>query len=285
MNWSVIGHEKQKTHLQKLLADGALPHAYLFAGPEGVGKRMMAEDIAAVLVPQGYALDRLTLAPERDEDGKIHAIPVEAIRNLKSWVAMRPTGLHKVAIIDDADWMGGDAANTMLKMLEEPPAYAHFFLTTSRPGSTLSTITSRCQRMDFYPLDEAEMRLALKKQKFSEDDRALVSAVALGRPGAAIRLAGGKRLTKVAKAIAGLERVLKSGLAERLVYAKEVAEDDDVADVVRWWLAWTRTHLGERPQLASVATGLLELNETLIDPVFNRRLALDRFFLDLPVRQ
>lgn len=278
MKWSVIGHKKQKAYLERLTMS-RLPHALLLCGPEGIGKRMMAEDLASALVPQGYQFDRVTLAPERDEDGKRHAIPVEAVRDLKVWISRRPMGAHKVILVDDADWMVGDAANTMLKMLEEPPAYAHFFLITSRAGAILPTMSSRCERLDFLPLTEDEMATALKGLKLDADDRELLGAVVAGRPGAATRLVADKRLPEAAKAVAGLEKALKAGLAERLIFAKTVADSEHASDIVSWWLAWTRTNLESRPKLAPIAGGLLELSDALTEPSLNRRLAVERFFL------
>ncbi len=281
MEWSLIGHEKQREHLARLIGEERLSHAYLFAGPEGVGKRMVARDVVAALVPAGYSLDRLELAPERDEDGTPHDIPVEAAEGLRAWLALRPLGQRKVVIIDEADRLGDKTGEMLLKILEEPPVYAHFILITSRPGAILPTIFSRCERMDFMPLTDAQMHEALGKQKMDEDDRALLAIIAAGRPGAALQLAG-KRLKSAAKAIAGLETALKSGIAERLVYAKTLADADDTPEVVGWWLVWTRAHLTARPQLARVAAGLLELHDAVSESSFNRRLALDRFFLDIP---
>lgn len=279
MHWSVVGHEQQKAYIERLLERGAFPHAMLFAGPEGVGKRMMADDLRGVLVADGYQFDWRVLAPEQDEEGKVHAIGVEPVRELKKWLSLRPMGTQKVVVVDDADWLIGDAANTMLKMLEEPPAYAHFLLVTSRLGAIMPTIASRCQLLTFQSLEDVHMNEVLGKQRLDGDERALLAAVAAGRPGAALRLISAKRLPRVAGAIAGLERALKDGVAERLIYAKELADADDTSDVVDWWLAWTRSQLATRPQLAPVAANLLELHDAVADPVFNRRLALDRFFL------
>ncbi|HTP57223.1 MAG TPA: AAA family ATPase [Candidatus Paceibacterota bacterium] len=280
MQWSAIGHEDVKRYLERLVMTGRFGHAYLFTGPEGIGKRMVAEDVARLLIPQGDELDITRLSPERDEDGRLHDIPIGAVRDMKRWVVLRPVGF-KVVIIDDADRLGGEAANTLLKVLEEPPLYAKFLLITGRLGAVLPTIASRCERVDFRPLDEAQMKTALAGLKLDADDRALLAAVAAGRPGMALKLLQNGEVPDVARHIAGLEKALKGGITERLVYAKEVADDERAPEIASWWLAWVHTHLAERPALAPVARGIQELVSVLGEPQFNRRLAVEHFLLSV----
>lgn len=279
MKWSCIGHEEQKEYLARLVADGTLAHAYLLAGPDGVGKRMIAEDVARALVPAGYAGDVMRLAPATDEDGKVHDIPIEAVKELKKWLSLRPVGAHKVVVIDDAERLGDEAANTLLKALEEPPAYAHFLLVSGKSGQVMATIASRCERVDFRLLSDDHMKQVLSSYTPDADDTALLAAVAAGKPGHAIRLLQGNRLQAVATAIADLEQVLKAGTAEKLIYAKKLADHEAASDIVSWWLAWTHSRLAARPQLAGVAAGLLDLAAVLAEPQFNRRLALEHFLL------
>ena len=280
MRWSVIGHEDVKRYLERLVGTSRFGHAYLFAGPEGIGKRMVAEDVVGSLIPDEDKLDIMRLVPERDADGRVHDIPIGAVRDMKRWIVLRPVGF-KVVIIDDADRLGGEAANTLLKVLEEPPVYAKFLLITGRPGAILPTIASRCERVDFRPLDVAQMKTVLAGLKLDADDRALLAAVAAGRPGMALRLAEDGELPAVARHIACLEKVLKSGITERLVYAKEVAEDERAPAIASWWLAWVHAQLPERPALAPVANGLQELVTVLAEPQYNRRLAVERFLLEV----
>lgn len=281
MEWSCVGHEQEKSYLSRLLAAGELAHAYLFTGPEGIGKRMIAEDLIRVLVGAGPTMDILRLAPERDSDGKVHDIPIEAVRGLKQWLSLRPTAVHKVVLIDDADQLGGEAANTLLKVLEEPPAYAHFFLVTARPGSVLPTIVSRCEEVQFKLLADSEFRAALGKRKLDDDDRALLELIASGRPGAASRLIDDSKLPTAAKAITSLQKGLKGGVGERFVIAKDVAASPDADDILEWWLSFVHAKLGEKPALAPVARGLLEVSEAFSETGVNRRLALERFFLEI----
>jgi len=281
MHWSVVGHDEQKMYLERLLDEGRLPHALLLTGPEGVGKRMIAEDVLSALVPLMYAPDIMRLAPVRDEDGKVSDIPVEAAADLRSWLSLRPLGTHKAVLIDDADRLGDKTADMLLKALEEPPAYAHFLLVSGRPGDVRPTIASRCERLEFRPLDADRMRQILKGVKVDEDDRSLLATVAAGRPGAALRLVEAKQLPTVARHIAALEKALKAGVTERLVYAKEVADDEAITDIVSWWLAYVQSQLVRRPELAPVGHALLDLLRTVSEPAYNRRLAVEHFLLSV----
>jgi len=288
MRWTAIGHSEQKGYFTSLMERDALGHAYLLEGPEGVGKHMVARDLAAALlggtIPPDASPDAVLLAPGVSETtGKPTDIPVETVREMKVWAYQRPLyGAAKVVIIDDADRLSDAAADTILKVLEEPPPYLYFLLVTALPGSVLPTIRSRCEAVPFRTLAPAEMTRALAHLNLDADDRALVSAVAAGRPGTAVRLVDDGELSSVARCIADFERALKTGTAERMLFAARQAEDDDVSRHVRWWVAWVHAKLPEHPGLAPVAHGLLELDSAVTEPKYNRRLALERFVLSLP---
>ncbi|HUO75431.1 MAG TPA: AAA family ATPase [Candidatus Paceibacterota bacterium] len=281
MDWSCVGHERQKELIERLIATGRLAHAYLLTGPGGVGKRMFADDVVRALIATGYEPDAMVLTPDRDKDGVVHDIPIEAVRDMKHWVVFRPAGTYKTVVIDDADRLGAEAANTLLKVLEEPPTYAKFLLITDRPGAVMPTISSRCERMDFMPLEADRMKPILARLKLDADDRELLAVVAAGRPGYAVNLVEAGKLPKVARHIASLEATLKGGVTERLLYAKKVADDEDAPDIAQWWLTWVHAHLAQRPALAPVARGLAQLISILREPQFNRRLALEAFLLDI----
>lgn len=289
MRWSIIGHHEQRAYLERHLNAGTLPHALLLEGPPGVGKHLFARDVAAALLadsilPLDSNPDFLHLAPGIDETtGKPTDIGVEAIRErLKPWAYLRPLhGAHKVAVLDDCERMGPDAANMLLKVLEEPPRYLTFMLVSGHAGGLLPTITSRCQHLVFRPLNDEEMRSTLEGERLDADDRALVATVAQGCPGTALRLIRDGRLQDVASSIASFERAFEGGRADRLLVARTVAETEHPAEVVGWWLAYVRSRLPERPALAGVAHAMLDLMTVLREPHYNHRLALERFWLTL----
>jgi DNA polymerase III delta prime subunit len=253
MKWSGIGHDRQKQYLERLITAGRLSHAYLFAGPDGIGKCGVAEDIIRVLVPQKHTFDVMRLVPEQDsETGKTHDIPIEETKKLKSWILLRPTGAHKAVVIDRADRLGDEAANNLLKILEEPPAYAHFFLITAKPGQVLPTIVSRCERIDFQQQ-------------------------------------GAKQWSpELLEAVKELSRMTKATVAQKIIYAKKLADDELASDITTCALALVHDQLTDHTvsadrqmHLAPVARGLLDLADVLAQPQYNRRLAIEHFLLSL----
>lgn len=149
-------------HLRALLEAERLPHALLVAGPGGSGERVFAERAAQALLcraPEGVPCggcpacrqfdagthpDAIRVEPA--EAGK--AIPVDAVRALVARLALTGTG-RKVALIDPADAMNTNAANSLLKTLEEPPGDSVLLLVSMRPGRLPATVRSRCQRITF----------------------------------------------------------------------------------------------------------------------------------------
>lgn len=284
-----MGHERQKQYFERLITDGGFAHAYLFVGPQGIGKHALARELAGKLIGCAHASleanpDFLSLMPGKSEEtGKPTEIAVDDVRAMKQWAYVRPLyGARKIVLIDDAEYMSDAAANTFLKVLEEPPAYLHFILVSSRPGRLLSTIVSRCQDVAFQPLQESEMKTVLAALRLNARDAQLLAEIAAGRPGIALTLVREKKLSEVVKAIADLERMLACGVAERIVYAKTIADSDEALRIVSWWLAWAHASIESRPQLAPVAGGLLDLYEVLSEPKYNRRLAVEKFLIELP---
>ena len=169
-----IGNAKIVTRLRTKLREGRFPHALIFAGPEGVGKRTCALMFAKALNCRESAPDDFCDACSqcRKIDAGVHPdvlvtgleeeaseIKIVQVRDLLQTLGMRPLeGIHKVFIIDPADAMNAAAANALLKGLEEPPEDTHFMLLTSNPQSLLLTVRSRCQTYAFARLTLEEMR-------------------------------------------------------------------------------------------------------------------------------
>lgn len=187
-------------HLQAMLAADRLPHALLIAGPGGTGEHVFAERVAQALLcaeparapcgacpacrqyGAGTHPDAIRLEPP--EAGK--AIPVDAVRALSGRLALTGAG-RKVALIDPADAMNANAANSLLKTLEEPPGDCVLLLVSLRPGRLPATVRSRCQRITFG-LPEPEIALAWLGEQ-GVTDAATWLARAAGAPLAARDLA------------------------------------------------------------------------------------------------
>jgi replication-associated recombination protein RarA len=155
MDWQVVGHQKQIQLLQKALSAGKLAHAYVFAGPDGMGKKLVAKKLANEMLEM-----KSDFHPDFLEISVGDGVKIEQIRDLTYKLSLMPyQAKHKVALIDNADQMTSEASNALLKTLEEPKSYTYIFLITSNPNRLPKTILSRCQKINFGPLNEQERSL------------------------------------------------------------------------------------------------------------------------------
>ncbi len=173
--------------LKSAIENRRLAASYLFSGPEGVGKNLVAREFAKAvncLGQQGLAPCDECASCRKVEAGNhpdVHFIPadlkmeggddegdaikIEHIRQLQGSIVMRPyEGNYKVFIIDNAHLLTPDASNAFLKTLEEPPANSLIILVTSRPQMLLSTIVSRCQRVRFSSLPKEDLARMLRDE-------------------------------------------------------------------------------------------------------------------------
>jgi DNA polymerase-3 subunit delta' len=184
------------------LASGGSPsHAYLFYGPSGTGKRALARAFAAELLKDGArepgtVAERVTRDSHPDltwvtPSGASEMLVADIEEPVVSAAVRTPfESARRVFVIEGADAMNDQAANRMLKTLEEPPSFAHLLLLTDRRDDVLPTIVSRCQQVRFDPLPAAEIARALDGV---EPARALACArLALGDAALASRLAVGE---------------------------------------------------------------------------------------------
>jgi hypothetical protein len=153
---SLVGNPQAKEVLSHLITEKAVPQTLLFYGPKGVGKGLFALKTAQSLLgtTKDHHPDLHILEP--DPESEQH--PVITIRQLISETSLPPyQSPCKVFIIHDADKMLPTSSNTLLKTLEEPPAGIQFILITSQLSSLLPTIISRCSKVPFYPIPDAEL--------------------------------------------------------------------------------------------------------------------------------
>jgi DNA polymerase-3 subunit delta' len=220
-NLSLVGHEAAVARTAQAIRSSRAPQAWLITGPPGIGKATFAYRIARYLLAYG-ATDKGPAdlsVPERDaatiqvragshagllvlkrglnpDTGRLMTvISVNEIRKLGGFFGMTSgAGGWRVAIVDTADDMNDNAANGILKLLEEPPARAMLLLLAHVPGRLLPTIRSRCQRLDLKPLEEelvvSELAKLLPDTKPAE--RASLARLSGGSIGAALQLAGGE---------------------------------------------------------------------------------------------
>ena len=197
----IIGQEHIVQTLANAVSEDMVSHAYLFAGPRGSGKTTIARLLAKALncqnrkekefepcnkcsscleISKGRAMDLIEI------DAASHR-GIDEIRELREGIKFTPTkSKYKVFIIDECHQLSKDAANALLKTLEEPPAHAVFILATTEIHKMIPTIISRCQRFDFRKLTVPEiirkLEFIVKKEKIKIEERAL-SLIALNSEG------------------------------------------------------------------------------------------------------
>jgi DNA polymerase-3 subunit delta' len=206
VSWNRIrGHEALSRSFAEVVAHGRLGHAYLFAGPAGVGKKLFARELAKAILCE-TAKDRVdacdrcascllveagthpdVISINRPEDK--NEFPIAVIRDLTEKLAMKPArGGYKFAVIDDADDFNAESANALLKTLEEPPPRSVVILLATDSERQLPTILSRCQLIRFAPLPPALVAELLRKQEIEPDRAELLARVSNGSLGQAIEL-------------------------------------------------------------------------------------------------
>ncbi len=205
---TLSGHDAAWREWRAALAGPRLHHAWMLAGPRGLGKAGFARQAARELVtepgaPQGAGdhPDIIVLEPlpataddeKKREEGKPYQtkrnITVEQIRAMQQRLTTRPTlGPRRAIIIDPADDLEKGAANALLKSLEEPPVGSFFLLVAHRPGRLLPTIRSRCRIVRFARLDDDGIDAILRREAPQADEAVRQAAIAAagGSPGAAL---------------------------------------------------------------------------------------------------
>ncbi|MEN2775483.1 DNA polymerase III subunit delta' [Acetivibrio clariflavus] len=204
MNFSdIVGQNEVVNSLKNILKEHSTRHAYIFAGPEGIGKRLVAKVFAAALLCsdcnsleacedcQPCRLFQSGTNPDfyvLETEGT--SISVDDIRKMQQDISIRPMySEKKVYLIAEADKMTAQAQNCLLKTLEEPPEYAVIILTAVNINSLLETIRSRCILYNFRKNTDEEIRQCIKKIKGSElAGIDFIVSYADGVPGKAIRL-------------------------------------------------------------------------------------------------
>jgi DNA polymerase-3 subunit delta' len=217
----VIGQDRPIDILKGCIRKERIPHALIFTGDEGIGKRLTAMNFAKALNCGGADSDDLfSFGGESEEQtpGEIDAcdkcpsckkidssshpdvfivepegeggqITVSSVRQLQESLSYKPfEGKWKIAVVDNADRLNQAAANAFLQTLEEPSAQSILILVSSRPEMVLATIRSRCQRVNFTPLPFSTMT-GLLDEKFSKqagENAALLSILSGGRLGYAL---------------------------------------------------------------------------------------------------
>jgi DNA polymerase-3 subunit delta' len=246
------GLSEQIATFQEARTSGRMHHAWLLAGPQGVGKASFARAAALRLLadeagppvttpdldtppdhriaklweagshPDVMILERLYREKAKDF---ARSISVDQVRSLSRLFSISPSfSPWRVVIVDAADDMERPGANALLKLLEEPPSNSLFLLVSHAPARLLPTIRSRCRALRFNPLGDADMASALRDALPEAQDREIAELVATGdgSPGRAVRFAG----LDVGDLDRVMESIIRSGdpdNGERIALARALA--------------------------------------------------------------
>jgi len=252
---SLRGHAAAEAALLAAMHGGALHHAWLLVGPQGVGKARFAHDAALRLLaeasgrgalppgldvpadhparalveagshPDFKRLERLPKDADKPDQDLARSITIAQVRSLQPMFATAPSmGPRRVVVIDAADDLERGGANALLKNLEEPPAGTIFFLVSHAPGRLLPTIRSRCRTLRFEALAQADVAAILADALPEEgaDAIAALAAAGEGSPGRALRYAG-LDIAALDAAILAIARDGDPGNAQRARLAKALA--------------------------------------------------------------
>ncbi|NLE95078.1 MAG: DNA polymerase III subunit [Dehalococcoidia bacterium] len=274
--WRTFGQEGAIERLSRSVAEGTPHHAYLFLGPEHVGKKTLAIDLACALncedakPPCGtcractrileekhadihtVAMDNSAASAEADADDDSRKrrtrVATEQIADLQHAASLPPyEGRWKVLLIEHADHMSAEAANRLLKTLEEPPPHVVWMLLAESEERMLETVVSRCQRVDVRPLPVLDLERHLVEAHQVPDDRArLIARISRGRTGWALTaITDGSLLTERASQVESAIQLPAMTYTARFDRSREMEaqfkrDRSTVLETLEQWTMWWR---------------------------------------------
>ena len=271
---TIIGHERPKRFLQSALRSGRLAHALLFHGEEGIGKLLTARVLAQAVnceaepapeppdacgacrschqIEAGSHPDVTILAATGEKGETDHT------REIESRFIYRPLiGRQKIVILDNADLLRREAANALLKTIEEPPPDSLIVLISSRPEALLPTIRSRCQELRFAPLALDMVEATVRRRRgLPEKDARFLAVISGGRLGLALEA----EPEALRAERAGFLRLVSPDTVEStsglLAVCESVGKSDQAEAALGWLTAWFRDLLvvkvgGDRSRLVN----------------------------------
>ncbi len=254
----IIGQKTAKNILMKAAKGGRLPHALLFSGISGTGKKTMAKALAMYLNCEdpdddggcgGCKYCRQIISgnfPDfwiiKTEDPK-QKISIEYIREIIRRTSFSPLRNYRIFVIDEAEKLTEEAGNAFLKILEEPPERNIFILNVVEQLNLLPTVVSRCQKIPFYPIPRSEMvKWLVKNRSVDTDTASVLSKISGGSLGRAIKLLErdffGKREEWIMSIIKlpSFEREEVFGLINKYMEM----DLEDIKDMFTVWQSWLR---------------------------------------------
>ena len=283
--WQVVGQSRVVSLLQRSLEMGVLAHAYLFIGSPHVGKMTLALNLAQALnceaseppCSECIACQKIASAKHADvqiigltsNENSAEAKPrmeisIDQIRQLQHSANLPPfEGRHKVFIIDGAEFLSNEAANCLLKTLEEPVSKVIFILLTVNDRLLPPTVISRCQRLELPPLAASEVEAALGSRWSVEPTKAkFLAGLSHGCLGWAVSaIIDDEMLQQRAEKLDKLIDIINADYEESFAYAAQLVVQFNksrglVQEVLSLWLEWWRDLLLVKAGCDNVITNI-----------------------------
>ena len=258
-HWNVLGHDWAVDMLHQQVVRGEIRHAYLFCGPPGLGRRTLALRLAQALncptpiaagVPcrecrECKQIDAMRYADmnviQAESEGG--TLKVDQVREVQHSLSLKPfQGKYRIAIFLRFQESNDNAANALLKTLEEAPSYAVLILTADNPEQLLPTIVSRCEILRLHPLPIAAIEADLVERGVEAERARLLAHISGGRPGYARRLVEDASLLETREErLNDLQKLLPAPRVEKFSYAEKLSRDkDSMRRVILIWLSYWR---------------------------------------------
>jgi DNA polymerase-3 subunit delta' len=290
---NIVGHKKIIDYLEKSVQRDSLHHAYLFTGPEHVGKFTVAMNWAERIlgnVSQTNA-DLIIVRPEIEEKNgvtKKKAIGIENISELQRKIITTATnGKYKIVIIDEAERLNVSAQNALLKTLEEPPENVILILISQNNEKLLPTILSRCQIKKFNPVSPKEISDIVVS---CGDARGEILFWSLGRPGLAkIFSQDEAAILERKESCRELQGMLAKDVNEKFILAENWSKNTtSIIEKLNWWMIMIRENLlGNSQEIRISKIKALKMAEKINESIdilkntnSNPRLVLENLMLE-----
>ncbi len=290
----IIGHQKQRERLRLLFEEEKIPHALLFAGPRNIGKRTVALDFLKAVnclqegggcsscrscyeITEGIHPDIIQITPEKKE---IQLHQIEEVIERVSFKGLKAR--FKGVIIDNAHLMNLQAQNSLLKVLEEPPAKTLIILVSEYPRMLLPTITSRTFHLGFSFVPEKEIA-----KKIQDEEAVSISS---GRPGEAVRYSHSlEERKKMKEKKEEAMQIMKGDVAQRFSLTKKIAKEERVEEFLCFLLKTAAEEMKKKLNQGKETKDYREAIKEIERAVFlssktniNQQLVLEKIAIKLP---